>query len=125
VRGSRAGVRPTGEVLLAWLRRLALFHHSKHPIAAELLRHTDATDPVFGSSRDRVLAAGRPQLLAAHQAHQVRADLGLDQVLDLVLIVAGNTLRIIVYAAEPGAEDAERLALGIALGTQKRTEERP
>jgi len=42
-----------------------------------------------------------------------------------VLIVAGNTLRIIVYAAEPGAEDAERLALGIVLGTQKRTEERP
>jgi len=30
-----------------------------------------------------------------------------------------------VYAAEPGAEDAERLALGIVLGTQKRTEERP
>ena len=79
---------PPGEVLLAWLRRLALFHHSKHPIAAELLRHTDATDPVFGSSRDRVLAAGRPQLLAAHQAHQVRADLGLDQVLDLVLAAA-------------------------------------
>ncbi len=44
--------------------------------------------PVFGSSRDRVLAAGRPQLLAVHQAHQVRADLGLDQVLDLVLAAA-------------------------------------
>jgi len=65
-----------------------LFHHSKHPIAAELLRHTDAADPVFGSSRDRVLAAGRPLLLAAQQAHQIRADLGLDQVLDLVLAAA-------------------------------------
>ncbi len=76
-----------GDALVAWLRRFAVFHHSKHPIAAELLRHTDAADPVFGSSRDRVLA-GRPLLVAAQQAHQVRADLGLDQVLDLVLAAA-------------------------------------
>jgi AcrR family transcriptional regulator len=79
---------PPGEALAAWLRRFALFHHSKHPIAAELLRHTDAADPVFGSSRGRVLAAGRPLLIAAQQAHQIRADLGLDQVLDLVLAAA-------------------------------------
>ncbi len=84
-----------GEALVSWLRRFALFHHSKHPIAAELLRHTDAADPVFGSSRDRVLAAGRPLLVAAQQAHQVRGDLGLDQVLDLVLAAA--TIR-----GEPG-----------------------
>jgi len=76
---------PPGEVLVAWLRRFAVFHESKHPIAAELLRHTNAADPVFGSSRDRVLAAGRPLLVAAQQAHEVRADLTLDQVLDLVL----------------------------------------
>jgi len=77
-----------GEALVAWLRRFAVFHHSKHPIAAELLRHTDAADPVFGSSRDRVLAAGQPLLNAAQQAHEVRADLTLDQVLDLVLAAA-------------------------------------
>ena len=74
-----------GEALVAWLRRFAVFHHSKHPIAAELLRHTDAADPVFGSSRDRVLTAGRPLLVAAQQTHEVRTDLALDQVLDLVL----------------------------------------
>lgn len=44
-------VGPPGEVLDAWLRRFALFHHSKHPIAAELLRHTDVADPVFDGSR--------------------------------------------------------------------------
>jgi len=77
-----------GNALVVWLRRFALFHHSKHPIAAELLRHTDAADPVFGSSRDRVLAAGRPLLAAAQQAHQIRTDLGLDQILDLVLAAA-------------------------------------
>ena len=77
-----------GDALIAWLRRFTVFHHSKHPIAAELLRHTDAADAVFGSSRDRVLAAGTPLLLAAQQAHQIRADLELDQILDLVLAAA-------------------------------------
>lgn len=61
------------------------FHHSKHPIAADLLRHTDAADPVFGSSRDRVLTAGRPLHVAAQQAHEIRAGLTLEQVLDLTL----------------------------------------
>jgi hypothetical protein len=34
------------------------------------------------------------------------------------LIVAADDLRIMVYTAEPGTEDAERLALAIVLGTQ-------
>ena len=34
------------------------------------------------------------------------------------LLVAGDDLRIIVYTAEPGTEDAERLALAVVLGTQ-------
>jgi transcriptional regulator with XRE-family HTH domain len=34
------------------------------------------------------------------------------------LIVASDDLRITVYTAEPGTEDAERLALAIVLGTQ-------
>jgi transcriptional regulator with XRE-family HTH domain len=34
------------------------------------------------------------------------------------LVVAGDDLRIMVYTAEPGTEDAERLALTIVLGTQ-------
>ncbi len=76
---------PPGEALISWLRRFAVFHDNKHPIAAELLRHTDAADPVFGSSRDRVLAAGAPLLLAAQQAHQARDGLTLDQVVDLIL----------------------------------------
>ncbi len=76
---------PPAGALVAWLRCFAEFHRSKHPIAAELLRHTDAGDPVFGSSRDRVLAAGQPLIVAAQQAHEIRTDVALDQVLDLVL----------------------------------------
>lgn len=35
-----------------------------------------------------------------------------------VLTVAGSDLRIMIYTAEPGTEDAERLALLTVLGTQ-------
>jgi AcrR family transcriptional regulator len=80
-----------GDALTGWLARFAVFHRSKHPIAAELLRHTDTSDPVFGSSRNRVLAAGEPLLLAAQAAGEARAGLGIDQVLDLVL--AASTVR--------------------------------
>ncbi|GGI06866.1 transcriptional regulator [Isoptericola cucumis] len=34
------------------------------------------------------------------------------------LVVAGDDLRIMVYSAEPGSEDADRLALAVVLGTQ-------
>ncbi len=35
-----------------------------------------------------------------------------------VLVVAEDDLRLMIYSAEPGTEDAERLALAIVLGTQ-------
>jgi transcriptional regulator with XRE-family HTH domain len=38
-----------------------------------------------------------------------------------VLIVAGDDVRITVYTAEPGSEDAEKLDLAIVLGTQALT----
>jgi AcrR family transcriptional regulator len=77
-----------GEALTAWLRRLCAFFAAKRHIAAELLKHTDSKNPVFGSNRGRVLAAGQPLLAAAQQAGQVRADLTIDQVLDLFHAVA-------------------------------------
>ncbi len=83
----QAAGRPD-EALRTWLLRFSVFHRNKHPIAAELLRHTDRGDPFFGGSRDRVIAAGRPLLIAAQDARLVRADLTIDQVLDLVLAAA-------------------------------------
>ncbi|MEV6210157.1 helix-turn-helix transcriptional regulator [Kitasatospora sp. NPDC051914] len=38
-----------------------------------------------------------------------------------VLVVAGNDLRIMIYTAEPGSQDAERLALLAVIGTQALT----
>ncbi|HEY0226467.1 MAG TPA: transcriptional regulator, partial [Mycobacterium sp.] len=34
------------------------------------------------------------------------------------LVVAGDDLRIMIFTAEPGTEDAERLTLATVLGTQ-------
>jgi AcrR family transcriptional regulator len=75
--------------LIGWVHRFMAFSRSKHPVASELLKSTAGTDPVFSENRARVLAAGRPLLEAAQRAGEVRDDLTLEQVLDLVLAVSG------------------------------------
>jgi AcrR family transcriptional regulator len=77
-----------GPVFDAWLRRFFAFATSKRRIAAELLESTGRSNPLFDDSRARVIAAGRPLLAAAQAAHDVRADLTLEQILDLVIAVA-------------------------------------
>ena len=42
----------------------------------------------MGESRRRVTAAGRPLLLAAQRAHEIREDLTLEQVFDMVVAIA-------------------------------------
>src|SRR5215469_12164104 len=44
-------------VLTAWLHQFFAFFTNKRHIAAELLKHTDASDPMFGDNRARVIAA--------------------------------------------------------------------
>jgi hypothetical protein len=53
-----------------------------------LLKDAEGTDPVFSENRARVLAAGRPLLEAAQRAGEIRADLTLEQVLDMVIAIA-------------------------------------
>jgi AcrR family transcriptional regulator len=77
-----------GASLLSWLHQLFAFFASKRHIAAELLKHTDSGNPVFGGSRARVTAAGQPLLAAAQHAREVRDDLTLEQVLDLIHAIA-------------------------------------
>jgi AcrR family transcriptional regulator len=81
------GVTP-GATLTAWLHRFFAFFNNKQHIASELLEHTDSGDPVFGSNRDRVMAAGEPLLAAAQRAHEAREDLTLEQILDMVVAIA-------------------------------------
>jgi AcrR family transcriptional regulator len=82
------GGETAGAVFIAWLHRFFAFSTSKRHIAAELLTHGDGSNPVFGASRARVLEAGRPLLLAAQHAHEVRYNLTLEQILDLIVAIA-------------------------------------
>ncbi len=77
-----------GAVLTAWLHRFFAFSASKRHIASELLEQTDRSNLVFDNNRDRVLAAGRPLLAAAQRSQEVREDLTLEQLLDMVIALA-------------------------------------
>jgi AcrR family transcriptional regulator len=70
-----------------WLHRFFAYFTSKRPIASELLKHADASDPVFGTNRARVLGTGRPLLSAAQDAHEIRSDLTLEQILDMIIAI--------------------------------------
>jgi AcrR family transcriptional regulator len=82
------GGETPGEVLIAWLHRFFAFSTSKRLIASELLTHVDGSNPVFGESRARVLAAGRPLLAAAQHSDEARRDLTLEQMLDMIVAIA-------------------------------------
>jgi AcrR family transcriptional regulator len=77
-----------GAVLVAWLRRFFEFVTSKHPVGTELLKQSGGIAPVMGESRLRVVAAGRPLFDAAQRTHEVRADLTLEQILDMIVAIA-------------------------------------
>ena len=82
------GGKTPGARFNAWLHRFFTYFTSKRHIASELLKDSDSDDPVFGQNRARVLAAGRPLLVAAQSAHEVRDELTLEQVLDMVVAIA-------------------------------------
>ncbi len=73
-----------GAALLTWLARVFAFFTSKRQVGAELLKHSDGVNPFFSENRDRVLAAGQPLLAAARRTHEVRQDLTLEQILDMI-----------------------------------------
>jgi AcrR family transcriptional regulator len=77
-----------GALFTSWLRRFFTYFTSKRLVAAELLEPSGADDPVFGAGYARVLAAGRPLLLAARESGEIRGDLTLAQILDMVAAIA-------------------------------------
>jgi AcrR family transcriptional regulator len=77
-----------GAVLMAWLHRFFAFTTSKRHIASELLKQTDRSDPLFETSRTRVIAASRPLFAAAQHSGEVRHDLTLEQILDMIVAIA-------------------------------------
>lgn len=79
---------PPGAALLTWLDKVFAFFTSKRQVGAELLKHSESGNPFFSDNRNRVLAAGQPLLTAAQRAHEVREDLKLEQVLDMISAIA-------------------------------------
>jgi AcrR family transcriptional regulator len=77
-----------GAALTTWLRRLSAFLPGKRLIISELLEHTDHDNPAIRNNRVRALDAGRPLLTAAQAAHEVRPDLTIEQLFDLIVAVA-------------------------------------
>jgi AcrR family transcriptional regulator len=105
-----------GAALEAWLHRFFAFATSKRHIAAELLKETDRSNPLFKNNRTRVMTAGRPLLAAAQQSGEVRDDLALEQVLDMIVAIAtihGDTdyTGPILQAALDGLRPADQRSL--------------
>jgi transcriptional regulator with XRE-family HTH domain len=79
-------------------------------LVAELLQHSGKFAELWNAAGGGVHEAARKTIDHPY-AGPVTVDCD-------ILTVAGSDLRIMVYSAEPGTEDAERLALITALGTQ-------
>ncbi|MEW1861809.1 MULTISPECIES: helix-turn-helix domain-containing protein [unclassified Streptomyces] len=72
--------------LIAWLRLQIAFIPHKRLIISELLEHTDRDG--ITSHRGRAIEVGRPLLAAAQESGQIRDDLTLEQVFDLIVAIA-------------------------------------
>lgn len=94
-----------GTAAVAWLRVLADFLAGKHRLAGEILRQSAADPAVLDTGRSRVLAAGRPLILAAQRTGALRDDITAEQILDLVIAVAEI----------PGDRDHSRHIVEVAL----------
>ncbi|RYZ31288.1 MAG: TetR/AcrR family transcriptional regulator [Propionibacteriaceae bacterium] len=72
-----------------WLRRFFVYVTTERPVVLDLLvaEETDTTE-LKVNTRERLMAAADPLLSAARDTHEVRPELDLEQILDLVMAVA-------------------------------------
>jgi hypothetical protein len=81
-------------------------------LIAELTSHSPRFVELWESGE-----VGSPQDQSRHKIID-HPDAGLIALDCDILVVAGDDLRITVYTAEPGTQDAERLALAVVVGSQ-------
>lgn len=113
VRHTPEGLRALRAAQVAGLRAAASRYpadQTVHRLVAELLAKSQCFAEMWESGA--VAASDVPSKTIDHpQLGPMTLDCD-------VLLVAGADLRIMIYSAEPGTEDAERLALLAVLGTQ-------
>jgi AcrR family transcriptional regulator len=85
---------PAWDAFAAWVHRLVGYLATKQALAHELLEYLDRDAPLFKTCRASLMTAGQPLLERAQQAHAVRADASLWDIIQMV----GGIARI------PGAE---------------------
>jgi transcriptional regulator with XRE-family HTH domain len=118
--GSRAVHTPEQKAdfeagLVADLRLTAARYPSDQRLK-QLIRDLATQSPRF----EKLWESGTPKPHQDYGRHKVidHPDVGHITLDCDTFIVAADDLRIMIYTAEPGTEDAERLALAIVLGTQ-------
>jgi len=82
-----------GEDFVSWLRRNFAFARGKRAVAADLLGPgytpgTDMSGAALPSRRGKAIEAGRPLLARAQTAGEIRDDLSLEQIFDLIVAIA-------------------------------------
>jgi AcrR family transcriptional regulator len=75
---------PPWEALVGWLHRFVAYLATKQALASELLDYVDREAALFQSCRVALFAAGEPLLRRAQDAHVVRADTDLSEVIQMV-----------------------------------------
>jgi AcrR family transcriptional regulator len=75
---------PPWEALVAWLHRFVGYLATKQALAEELLAYNDRDADVFQACRTAMYAGGEPLLVRAQEAHVVRTDTDIAEVIQLV-----------------------------------------
>jgi AcrR family transcriptional regulator len=79
---------PPWEALVSWLHRFVSYLATKQALAEELLAYTDPDADVFKKCRSTMYAGGEPLLVRAQEAHVVRSDTNIADVIQLVVGIA-------------------------------------
>jgi AcrR family transcriptional regulator len=75
---------PPWDALVGWLHRFVGYMATKQALAQELLSYIELDSNLFHSSRAALYAAGAPLLERAQQAHEVRADTDIAEIIQMV-----------------------------------------
>jgi AcrR family transcriptional regulator len=90
---------PPWEAFIGWVHRFVAYLATKQALAQELLNYCDRDAALFTCCRAALFTSGEPLLRRAQQAHQVRTDTDLAEIIQMV----GGIAKI--ATSEPGQMD--------------------